>query len=277
MKMETPKKPTFLFTLLNLLFILPSSSQPTLKNSTPTSYCGKIKIQYPFSLHNSINSSPLNQMLLCKSPNLYFRTTLGLFPVSSIDYKEKTLTISHLSCSSSHHFISPTLLSAGFPSLPQPNSLLLFNCSNREKPISYLPQNCTHFYGCRPLTDSNKQVDKGPFSCLFVDDYEKLETGFDPKELNCSHYRRIYRSSSSSFNEGFEFGTRVSFGIPDHIPNICDECSKPSGNCGIGLRCICHPSECKDKVFSKGVSANPCNNLLFSLLLFTFLLVSLMA
>jgi hypothetical protein len=53
-------------------------------------------------------------MILCRSQKLYFRTSLGLFPASSINYASKTLTISHPSCSSSRHYISPSLLSAGF-------------------------------------------------------------------------------------------------------------------------------------------------------------------
>ncbi|OVA05942.1 hypothetical protein BVC80_1707g47 [Macleaya cordata] len=227
------------FFLLNFtIFFFPSVSQ-----TNSTSLCGKIRIQTPFSLQNSIGSSPLSQMLLCKSQKLYFRTSLGLFPVSSIDYKAKTLTISHTSCSSSLHFVSPSLLSAGFPS-SEPNSLLLFNCLKHRKPMSSFSHNCTSFYGCRALSESLEQ----PSSCWFVDDSEKLELGFDPKDLNCSHYSRIYKnsssSSSSSFGEKYELGTRISFEVPDHIPNICDECRKPEGNCGVGLRCICYPKEC---------------------------------
>ncbi|KAL2536232.1 uncharacterized protein Fot_17623 [Forsythia ovata] len=36
----------------------------------------------------------------------------------------------------------------------------------------------------------------------------------------------------------------ICFDIPDHVPNPCEECKKPDGNCGAGLRCICHPKEC---------------------------------
>ncbi|XP_058108116.1 uncharacterized protein LOC131251437 isoform X2 [Magnolia sinica] len=236
--MLTPKKsiPQLLFYLILTFFFSLTSTQSTSETPTPAFFCGKIKIQ------NLTTPSPLNSILLCKSQNLYFRTSLGLFPVSSIDYGAQTLTISHPSCSPSLHFISPSLLSSGFPPPPKPNSLLLFNCYNsREKPMSSFLQNCSHSYNC---SAQERDLER-PFSCLLVDDSDNLELGFHPKNLNCSHYRRVYRSSSSSAIEGFEGGTRVSFGIPDHIPRVCDECSKPDGNCGIGLRCMCHPKECR--------------------------------
>ncbi|RZC78783.1 hypothetical protein C5167_003889 [Papaver somniferum] len=79
-------------------------------------------------------------------------------------------------------------------------------------------------------------------SCWLIDDSEKLEIGFDPKDFNCSHYSRIYKDSS--IGEKYELGTRISFDIPDHVPNICDECRKQNGNCGVGLKCICYPKQC---------------------------------
>lgn len=250
------KSEIYLPLLCLILFFSPSLTQPTTRYANETSFCGKIRIQSPFSLQQQPSSSLLNQMLLCKSQKLYFRTTLGLFLVSSVDYRVKTITISHSSCSSSSHFVSPSHLTAGFPSPPQPNSLLLFNCNYREREqVPSAPHNCSNFFGCR--------AQEQPFPCLFLDDYEKLEVGFYPEGLNCSHYRRIYRSSLSA--PGFEFGTRVSYGIPDHVPNVCDECSKQNGNCGIGLRCICHPKECKDKVISKGISTSPLGSIIFLL------------
>ncbi|XP_059627275.1 uncharacterized protein LOC132270087 [Cornus florida] len=209
-------------------------------------------------------------MVLCKSQKLYFRTSLGLFPISSIDYKSKQLTISHTFCSSSLHFVSPSLLSAGFPR-PESNSLLLFNCSKNRDHLLPLISNCTHLHGCKAYSDLGNQELEGFSSCLLVDDLEKMKEGFDPKDLNCSHYSRVYRRSTlvDGDFEGFELGTRISFDIPDHVPNICDECQKPNGNCGVGLRCVCHPKECKDKVVSIAVTMNPFGNILFSLLPFT--------
>ncbi|KAL5976415.1 hypothetical protein ACLOJK_020746 [Asimina triloba] len=157
------------------------------------------------------------------------------------NYEAQTFTVYHPSCSSSHRFISPSLLTAGFPPPPKPNSLL-FNCYRRENPMPSFLQNCSYSQRCGA---QKRDLERPSFSCLLADDSEKLELGFHPKDLNCSHYRRVLRSSSSPSFGVFEGGTRVSFGIPDHIPNACDECSKPNGNCGIGLRCICHPKECK--------------------------------
>ncbi|KZV14563.1 hypothetical protein F511_42261 [Dorcoceras hygrometricum] len=111
---------------------------------SPTSkHCGSSIIQEP---QNPTNSSVLNSMILCKSDKLYFRTTVGLFPVSSVDYSAKLLTVSHNSCSPTSNFISPYHLSAGFPSPPRSNSLILLNCSKKPQTISSSPcaQNQTH-------------------------------------------------------------------------------------------------------------------------------------
>lgn len=244
-----------LILILNLFFT-------TTTSIAQESFCGKIRIQPPFL--NSTKSL-LHRMIQCKSQKLYFRTSLGLFPVSSINYTTKFLTISHRrSCSSSAHYVSPLLLSAGFPSPPLPNSLLLFNCSNKTHPISPFIKNCSFFHECGAFSS------QAPRSCLLVDDLENVDVGFDPKHLNCSHYSHIHRSLA----EGYELGTRVSFDIPDHVPNPCDECEKPNGNCGAGLRCICHPKECKNKVISLGRSVDPFGNVL-SLLPLILVIVSL--
>lgn len=212
---------------------------------TSTTFCGKIQIQTPFLSPNSTVPSPSNQMILCRSQKLYFRTSLGLFPVSAIDYTSKTLTISHPSCSSTRHYVSPSLLSAGFPTLPQPNSLLLFNCSNKNYPMSSFKCNCSRLNACAACSKTQKQGLQVHYPCLLVNDLERLDKGFHPKDLNCSHYSRVYRSSLNDDNyKGYELGTRISFDIPDHVPDICAECEKPNGNCGIGLRCVCHPQEC---------------------------------
>ncbi|KAI3984870.1 hypothetical protein MKX01_004638 [Papaver californicum] len=77
---------------------------------------------------------------------------------------------------------------------------------------------------------------------------------FDPKDFNCSHYSRIYKYKDLSYGEKYELGTRISFDIPDHVPNICDECRKQNGKCGVGLKCICYPKQCRDRVLIGGVS-----------------------
>ncbi|KAL5580288.1 hypothetical protein UlMin_012730 [Ulmus minor] len=248
------------YLLLSLSFCLTiyASEDALAGNKT----CGKIPIQKPFWIQNyNPKPSPLNHMLFCKSQKLYFRTSLGLFPISSINYTTKTLTISDPSCSHSLHYVSPSHLSSGFPKSPhQQNSLLLFNCSKQKQHLSPFVRN----YTCSKVCE----VDKSS-SCLVVDDFEKLDMGFHPRELNCSHYSRVYRRSM----EEFELGTTISFDIPDHAPNICIECEKPNGNCGVGLRCLCHPKECKDKVVSRGRSINGVGNVLASLVSFLVVIV----
>ncbi|CAK7329299.1 unnamed protein product [Dovyalis caffra] len=274
MKMCTSKKLKFLY--LDLLSLtLNFFFTTSLCQDTSTSFCGKIQMQTPFLSSNSTATVPLNHMILCRSQKLYFRTSLGLFPVSSIDYASKTLTISHPSCSSSRHYISPSLLSAGFPIPPQPNSLLLFNCSNSKSPKSSFMLNCSHLNPCAASAKTQGQKLEAPYSCLLVDDLEKLDKAFHPKDLNCSHYSQVYRRSLNDDDyKGYELGTRISFDIPDHAPDICSECQKSNGNCGVGLKCICHPEDCKDKVISMAGSTKPISNVLLSVLSFFVVLVS---
>ncbi|XWS28612.1 hypothetical protein CRYUN_Cryun25bG0085600 [Craigia yunnanensis] len=261
--MQTSKKLNFLHFLLSLLLYFTTSTAQHI----PTNDCGNIQLQTPFLSQNSTNSFPLNRMIKCKSQKLYFRTSLGLFPISSIDYTSKTLTVSHTSCSSSEQYVSPALLSAGFPSPPQPNSLLLFNCSHKRHPTSSLIRNCTRLHMCGAASEVQEKEIKVPYSCLLVQDIEKLDTDFHPKDLSCSDYRRVYRRSLSGEDyEGVELGTRISFDIPDHVPDICNECNKPNGNCGVGLNCICHAKECKDKVVSAASSLSTGIRFLFPLL-----------
>ena len=77
---------------------------------------------------------------------------------------------------------------------------------------------------CGSASEVQEKEIKVPYSCLLVQDIEKLDTDFHPKDLSCSDYRRVYRRSLSGEDyEGVELGTRISFDIPDHVPDICDE------------------------------------------------------
>nr|KYP68650.1 hypothetical protein KK1_022289 [Cajanus cajan] len=206
--------------------------------------CGNIKTQTPFL--NS-NSSILESITLCISQNLYLRTSLGLFHVSSLDYNGGllTLTITHSSCSSLQ-YVSPLAVTSGFPSPPEPNSLVLFNCSSRRDPFLPIMQNCRALYKCGGAEENMKHP------CLVVEDLQKVNKDFHPEQMNCSHYSWVHRSASDGgHDQGYKVGTRISVDIP-RVPEICQGCEKPNGNCGAGLNCLCHPKECKDKVISKG-------------------------
>ncbi|XP_030503396.2 uncharacterized protein LOC115718715 [Cannabis sativa] len=239
-----------------LLIILTSFSYLTsyaIKDSLTISTCGKIPIQEPFLPIQSSNlSSPFNHMLLCQSQKLYYRTSVGLYPISSINYTSKLVTISDNTCSSSsssysshHTYVS---ISAGFPKPSKPNSLLLLNCSNSKSTNNSVCLSLLQTCGVHENVVDKKRC----FDSLFINDFEKLDMGFHPRDLNCSHYTRLYYDDDEFDNP--KLGIRVSFDVPDHVPNICNECEKTNGNCGVGLRCMCHPKECKDKVISKGES-----------------------
>ncbi|OMO90202.1 hypothetical protein COLO4_19306 [Corchorus olitorius] len=272
-RMQIFKKLNFLHFLLSLTLFFATSIAQLL---SPTKQCGNIELQTPLLSQNLSISSPLNRMIKCKSQKLYFRTSIGLFPISAIDYVSKTITVSHPSCSSSQHYVSPAILSEGFPSPPQPNSLLLFNCSNKRHPISSLTRNCSHLHICKAASKVQEDEIKvtQPYSCLLVQDVEKLDIDFHPSDLSCTDYRRVHRSRSLTEEDygGVELGTRISFDVPDHVPDICNECRKPNGNCGVGLRCICHAKECKDKVVSAARSLSNGIIVLFPLISVTVIM-----
>lgn len=74
------------------------------------------------------------------------------------------------------------------------------------------------------------------------------------KTLTISHYKRVYRrflsDDDAESKEKVGLGTRISLDkIPDHVPDVCKECEKPNGNCGVGLKCICHPKECSKYIY----------------------------
>lgn len=120
------------------------------------------------------------------------RTSLGLFKVTYIDDNRRTLKISHPS-SSSLQFVSPLAVTAGFPSPPESDSLLLFDCSIKRRhknPISPFMQHCRELCSSRP------------YECLVVMDVHKIDRGFHPKHLNCSNCMWVHKSSSDVGNYG---------------------------------------------------------------------------
>ncbi|KAI4334280.1 hypothetical protein L6164_018990 [Bauhinia variegata] len=259
--------------LLHFLFIFNLFPATSVAPHTQTNYCGKIRTQTSSLNSNTSKSSLLGNITICRSQKLYFRTSIGLFQVSSIDYGGRLLTISHSSCSSSLQYVSPLAVTAGFPSTPEPNSLLLFNCSSRRDNISPFVRNCRGLNKCGETASMSSLIQEDeikPYPCLIIDDLQKVDKGFHPKDLNCSHYSWVYKNSSEIGDyEGYKLGTRMSFDIPGHVPDLCKECEKPNGNCGVGLKCICHARECKDKIISKGRSINSIGTFLFALLSIT--------
>ncbi|CAN6557156.1 unnamed protein product [Malus baccata var. baccata] len=240
--MQTFKKFKKICLLHPFLLLLNFWLTTSIPQNASTIICHKLKTQTPFSKPNSTAFSPLNHIFLCKSRKLYHcnRASINLFPISYTNYRCKSLIISNPSCSSSLHYS---------------NSLLLYDCSNKNLDPSPYFHNIQEpeLYG---HTSS---------SCLLVYDLTKLDLGFHPRDLNCSCYSRVYEKPSHGNKEGYGLKTRMSFDIPDHVPNICDEREKPNGNCGAGLMCICHPKKCKNKIISKGCFTSS-GNILFSLL-----------
>ena len=108
-------------------------------------------------------------------------------------------------------------------------------------------QNCSDLYKCggagSPPSRPQEHLEH-PYSCFFVEDLQKVDKDFHPEHLNCSHYSWVHRSTSDGgHDQGYKVGTRLSVDIP-RVPEICQGCEKPNGNCGAGLNCLCHPKEC---------------------------------
>ncbi|KAF3512418.1 hypothetical protein F2Q69_00006161 [Brassica cretica] len=90
---------------------------------------------------------------------------------------------------------------------------------------------------------------------------------------------RLYFKTSVGLFHGREkkvkkLGTRVSLEVEGHLPDLCIACERPDGNCGVALRCLCHPKECKNKVVNYAtksralLSGNSQLVLVFSIALF---------
>ncbi|KAL3597609.1 hypothetical protein D5086_009246 [Populus alba] len=97
----------------------------------------------------------------------------------------------------------------------------------------------------------------------------KILARFHPQELNCSHYSLEYRSSSKDDDyKVYELGTRISFGIPHHVPDICNECQKPNATLKIVFLTLVglNVDFAEDKVISMAGSTKPNVNILSSAL-----------
>lgn len=192
--------------ILYYLFIFHTTLCTAIEQHNHTNYCNDRKTESHFMNPNSSIMSLLSKITICRSQNLFLRTSIGLFQVSSLDYNARLLTISH-PCSSSLHYISPLAVTAGFHSPPEPNSLLLFNCSSTIDSIPPFIRNgkgLLHNCGHAASTSSRiQEQEKNPNSCLVIEDLQKLNKDFHPKHLNCSHYSWMHKSSSNGEAEGY--------------------------------------------------------------------------
>lgn len=56
--------------------------------------------------------------------------------------------------------------------------------------------------------------------------------------------KTLILSHSSGREKVKKPGARVSLEVEGHLPDLCIACERPDGNCGVALRCLCHPKEC---------------------------------
>ncbi|KAG7633305.1 hypothetical protein ISN44_As03g035980 [Arabidopsis suecica] len=82
----------------------------------------------------------------------------------------------------------------------------------------------------------------------------------NPSELiTCRSGKLYFKTSTGLFHvsgtEEVKLRARVSMEVEGHIPDLCIACERPNGNCGVALRCLCHPKECKNKVINFGTKS----------------------
>ncbi|KFK33894.1 hypothetical protein AALP_AA5G074800 [Arabis alpina] len=89
------------------------------------------------------------------------------------------------------------------------------------------------------------------------------------------HVSSIDYTTKTLLLEKVRLRARVSMEVDGHLPDLCSPCQRPDGSCGVALRCLCHPKECKNKVVtfgtkSRALSGNSNTQLvpLFSIALF---------
>ncbi|EOA12262.1 hypothetical protein CARUB_v10007999mg, partial [Capsella rubella] len=78
--------------------------------------------------------------------------------------------------------------------------------------------------------------------------------------ITCRSGKLYFKTSTGllshvSKTEEVKLRARVSMEVEGHIPDLCISCERPDGNCGVALRCLCHPKECKNKVVNFGIKS----------------------
>lgn len=246
---------------ITLLCISLQIIQPTAKyiaSENCATSCGNISVKHPFVSEEGCGGAfPYKQLLQCNGKKLHLRTVSGLFEVQEINYEAKTMAISDPSmstCSSlnpiaDHQSFSPDSL---LPPTPH-NTILLLNCSRKYSGLckNTSSVDCQALYGSCPAFDGLREQVRSSSSSLgcCATDFQRLGKR-SLKELQCSHYTNLYRKEDNDAVGAY--GIRLSFSIPDRGLDLrlCDECQRPDGDCGIALRCICNPDECKHQVLS---------------------------
>eukprot|EP01018_Ginkgo_biloba_P038713 Gb_00323 [translate_table: standard] len=257
---------------LHFIMILPiflqifnaQSSSATSTENNCSDICGNIQLRHPFGLKQGCGAFPYQKMLQCTAQRLELRTVSGSFQVKNMDYEAKTLTISDPSmstCSSMKPIIHQHF--SVDPILPPTNNtvLILLNCANTSLVKLRSSELCKNsFLDCKDLYDScsafevlRERVRNSSSLPCCVTDFHALGNR-SLKGLQCSHYTSVNGGALGKISPSeWGYGIRLFFGLPDRLPDVrlCDECDKPNGNCGIGLRCICHPHECGNFVLNQ--------------------------
>lgn len=250
--------------LLHLIVFLCFSLQiiqPTAKyiaSESCSSSCGNISVKHPFISEEGCGGAfPYTQLLQCNGEKLHLRTMSGLFQVQEINYEAKTMAISDPSmstCSSLNPIADHLSFSADSLLPPTPhNTILLLNCSQKYSDLckNTSSVDCQALYESCPAFDGLREQVRSSSSSLgcCATDFQRLGN-HSLKELQCSHYTSVYRKEDNDAVAAY--GVRLSFSIPDGGLDLrlCDECQRPDGDCGIALRCICYPNECKHQVLA---------------------------
>ncbi|XP_010425888.1 PREDICTED: uncharacterized protein LOC104710934 [Camelina sativa] len=109
------------------------------------------------------------------------------------------------------------------------------------------------FLNFSPSTQNPQQQEEGIYYC------GNTPIPYPSNLITCRSGDLYFKTSTGlshvSGTEEVRLRARVSMEVEGRIPDLCIACERPDGNCGVALRCLCHPKECKNKVVNFGTKS----------------------
>ncbi|OMO73085.1 hypothetical protein COLO4_27270 [Corchorus olitorius] len=247
------------FILLITLFLQTSPSAP---DSACKSTCGSLQIKYPFGTSTGCGSPRFQPYVTCSSDKLLLTTHTGSYPITSISYKDSTLTITPpfmSTCSSMQQ--SPNLgLDWASPFQLGPSVFLLLSCT---PPTSSLTINgspvcdpssshlCASFYTCPSVIGLGLPLFPPTNTCCVYSPANFNGKGdLDLRALKCMGYTSIASFQDSPTNPSeWQYGVTLKYmnGAFDeyYMNNNCKTCEDSGGICGYSsptnsFVCVCN-------------------------------------
>ena len=239
--------PFFILLMITLFFTpLHTSSAP---DSACRSTCGSLQIKYPFGTAIGCGSPRFQPYITCSSDQLLLTTHTGSYPVTSISYKDSTLTItppSMSTCSSMQQ--SPNLgLEWASPFQLGPSIFLLLSCI---PPTSCLTINgspvcdpsstylCASIYTCPSVVSFGLPLFPPTNTCCVYSPANFNSKGdLDLRAMKCMGYASIASFQDSPTDPSkWQYGVTLKYtkGAFDdyYMNNKCKTCEDSGGLCG---------------------------------------------